>query len=200
MPNTPPDTSPDAELTHDDILLGSLSYKGYSSRYELWVFLVVMVAASFLLALLGIVGDVLLALFCIFCVWPMYVRRARQMGTVGYGYFIVGLYVLNLLIDVCCLIRGIESEPGFSGILLIFLLPLYFYRGPLSGRKTALMRAAMEGDMEQVKLLLEQKPHTLLMKSDKGHTAHEYAEFCGHAEVAAYLRAAEERAAEGEAT
>ncbi len=179
-------------LTADAILLGSLSYRGFSSRFEMWILLLVQQAASVFLTLLHNLGLVLMLAFYLLCVCPLFVRRARQMGSAGYGVFLVVLCTLELLTGLLLYLLGqssaLEELSKWSGLTVFLLLPLFFWGGRLSGSKNALMRAAISGDTEQARQLAEQHPEALWQISQKGFRASEYADMQGHQELAAYLR------------
>ncbi len=176
----------------------SPSYGGMSSRSELWMtsigfFLLQLPLTCWLLKNQPLILNSLFCLFFVICFLPLLVRRARQMGAVWYGFFMVAL---GGLMVVDSLLIGF----GYGALLLIWvavgpflfplaLLPLYFIGGTYSGAKNALMRAAMEGDREWVEHYIRQYPSGLRQKSEKGFTASAYARLSGHHELADFLEA-----------
>ncbi len=133
--------------------------------------------------------------------FPLYIRRARQMGSIVTGVTaMVGAscpWLLSLLSYLCCGWNAAEELlwPLPQLVFLLALLPLLLWGGTFAGRKNAWHRAAIAGDRARAERLLAYFPSGLLKKSEKGYLAHEYAQKAGHDELAAWLRAQEEEQA-----
>ncbi len=203
----------DCILTMDARLWFSPSYRGMSSRSELWL---TAMALSFVCGLMPLVlvnlgayevvweewgevsnplqlafeGFFLLLEMLVFL--PLLIRRARQMGAVWYGAFALALWVLPEAYSWrSYFLHGYFGKDLLCGVdaclNLLVLLPLFFFGGTFSGRKNGLHRAAMAGDEARIVQYLSLYPSMLLRKSEKGFTPHEYARLMGHAELAAWL-------------
>ncbi len=187
----------DQVLTPDPYHWFSLSYAGISSRTEVWLTRVSLNVLELVIAglfahslplLCGAVFDLATVLF----VFPLFIRRARQLGAVWYG--VVALLVSNLPWRVLIVLehtQGYEAPLALQMVLvvidIVILFPLYFLGGRYAGRKTALHRAALNGDREQVEQLLALHPHDLPQLSENGYTARDYAQLAGHRELATKL-------------
>ena len=189
------------DLTPDPLLLGSPSYRGLSSRIKMWLGLALLLGAGLLLHPYEVAGEVALLLFTVSCIWPLYIRRARQMGVVWYGVLAIALpYALALAGTVLVYAQEQPDRVGMFARLshvpmvlhFVMTLPLCLFGGDLSGRKSELMRAAIDGDMHGLRDLLAARPGSLLQRSEKGLCAREYAELMGHRDIADFLRIRED--------
>ncbi len=196
-------------LTKDEQNVFSLSYRGFSDRWDM-VYMMgwyVLVKAALKFGVGKIVDAELLAkqisiallgLFCILFVMPLFVRRARQMGAAWYGVLVIALHALPVLGTVWLAATGsYRGDPValvvFVGVLVAVLatLPLCLYGGTFSGKKNALMRAAMAGDIHRVRDLAEEVPYAVAVKSDRSLTARDYALRLRHTEIADFLEKVE---------
>ncbi len=195
----------DTVLTKDEENLFSLSYRGFSGRLEMFCmagwYLFLKAALKF--GLSGLVAAGLLStqsgfvlrfgfltLFFLLFAMPLFVRRARQMGATWYGLLAIVLHG----VPVAGAVWGARYADVVACCVLVTLLaslPLYLYGGTFSGKKNALMRAAMAGDMMRVRALAEDEPDAVAERSERGFTARDYALRMGHVEIAEYLRKAE---------
>ncbi len=194
----PTNTSSPA-LTADPLRLCSPSYRGLATRTEMWVMLVILCGVQFLAnAVPDGYGEPVTGLFHLIFALPLIVRRARQMGATWYGIFVIvsPLIVLPLtnwlIISFATKADIVLYAQGILCYIILMFAPLYVYGGALAGRKNELMRAAIAGDFARARELLAEHPQMLLQKSEKGHTARQYAERQGHHELAAWLREQEE--------
>ncbi len=187
---------PAPELTHDALHLFSPRYRGLSPRLEMWLCLIIFQAFYTTVGVLGALNVytavVVIGLFTVFFSFPLHIRRARQMGAVWYGVLVIVLSRVVLPLTFLLLVVG-DARTLFAqlaplmSVLVLLPLPLYLWGGALAGRKNELMRAAIDGDAERARRLLEECPQLLLQKSDKGLTARDYAERLGHHALASWL-------------
>ncbi len=174
----------------------SLSYRGMSSRIELWMMSLAFVAYHMLLgwwvyAVSPMAAGVLDILVEVLLFYPLIIRRARQTGLTAYGVIMVAAHALPLALSCYhSFPYGYELEeevPVLYCLFYLMLIPLYFYGGTFSGSKNELHRAAIAGDRGRVERLLAYFPSGLMKKSQKGRTPREYAQEAGHPELAVWL-------------
>ncbi len=207
-----PDAPALPELTKDEAHLFSMSYHGLAPVREMWMMFGVLMGVQVLTKLFPL-ANVLKIVFYVIFLLPLCVRRARQMGAAWYGVvafvpttlgtlLLMAMQLMLLLtfqgvMDGESMLAYLDFLGPFMPILvlliLVLMVPLHVYGGALAGRKSELMRAAIAGDEEMARLLVEDDPRALLQKSEKGFTAREYAQRQGHHALAAWLREQEER-------
>ncbi len=120
------------EQTNDTSRLFSLSYRGCSSRREMWVMTgILMGLQACCHRFLGEDGMPVLALFYILFVCPLFVRRARHMGATWYGVLVILLPLvlapLAALLSVVYYskVTVLYVALGFIALFLLLLLPLH---------------------------------------------------------------------------
>ncbi len=188
-------------MLSNDSCSWSLSYKGFSGRANLWHeligYVIFILPITWLYSFVKVFepdSDLEHTFFCLLLIslalwiadaWPCVIRRSRQLtGGVIYGW-VVNLLTLFTL-AAWWNIPASRQEWIIDLLMLLPWIPLLFIKGRYAGAKNELMRAAIEGNMAQVKKLAEHQK--LGQKSEMGYTAREYAEKRGHTEIAAYLR------------
>ncbi len=126
-----------------------MSYKGISTRIEMWFTTGCLLLVDVLICLLEATDAANLTFYLMFML-PLTIRRARQMGAVWYGE-------LSLIFSNCFAALGIlliadgESVLGIAvlAVYLVFIIHFYTYGGKLTGRKNELMRAVIEGNLRR---------------------------------------------------
>ncbi len=188
----------DCILSMDACHWGSPSYRGMSSRTELWMtslalLLLQLVPGLYVLEYSPVMKELLDALLGFLLFFPLLIRRARQMGCTAYGVVVVAVLCMPLVLNAYALwsfgdFRIVEFFDGLFFLLdFLVLFPLYVLPGTFSGDKNALHRAAIAGDAERAARLLAWWPSGLSRRSQKGLTPREYAREAGHEELAAWF-------------
>ncbi len=113
-------------------------------------------------------------------------RRLNHIGIKGSEHYCIALFAISLFIsltgqEVISLMQLIGSA-----VQLALCLILTLYGGKYVGRKTDLMRAAIAGNLEKVKLLVNAGADKGIV-SERGYTALEYAKLAGHSDIVAFL-------------
>ncbi len=197
----------DYVLSDDRAHWFSLRYSGISSRSELWLMLQLLLVLNLFPGMLlaeshPLAYELIHALIMLLFFFPLFIRRARQMGSIVHGitaiiayaapqllrFYSYGAYGWNAVDE---LLNGLPQL--VQGLTLI---PLLLWGGTYSGRKNELHRAAISGDRERAERMMAAFPNSPCRRSEKGYLASEYAERRGYDGLAAMLR---EKEAEREA-